>query len=351
MKIPPDHHAIDQTIERLQEILNSSVREITDPEHKHQVNCDAVISARRLTFALEWKRSGALGTVAPAANRLRQETKSSKPRMIPLISVPYMGMRGRKYCEDLDVSWLDLSGNSSIIAKNLYVRERGSRNRFRRRGPPDSAFGPKGSRITRWLLAHPGGNFRQRDLAEAVGLNKGYTSRVVRKLRDSQLVTRRNSGIEVDDPGLLLDAWNEAYRFTRHALIAGHITTRSGPALAREIAHALEEYQLQYAMTGLPAAWLYTQYASFRLVTVYLEKVPSEELKQELGFREDRRGANTWFVVPNDEGVFHCGRARGGVRCVHPVQAYLDLQEHPERAAEASDELKYRFPHWSGLDG
>lgn len=346
MKVPPDHLAINQTLERLGELLDSPVMEITDTERTGQVQCDAIIKGRKHTFALEWKRSGTLANVALAANSLREQTHRSRPRMIPLVSVPYMGERGRRYCESLDVSWLDLSGNSRITARNLYVRESGCRNRFGRRGPLASPFGPRGSRIARWLLAHPGESFRQRDLAEAAGLNKGYTSRVVRKLLEGQLITLRESRVEVDDPGLLLEAWDEAYRFDRHAITPGHITARSGIALTTDIADILEGNQIKYAMTGLPAAWLYTQYASHRLVTVYIEEVPSDELMKQLRFREDRRGANTWFVVPNDEGVFTCGSTQAGVRCVHPVQAYLDLQEHPERAAEAAEELKYRLLNW-----
>ena len=188
-------------------------------------------------------------------------------------------------------------------------------------------------------------------MAEAVGLDKGYTSRVVRKLREAHLITQRDSVIEVDDPGLLLEAWDEAYRFSRHAVTPGHITAKSGITLITDIADTLEEHGLKYAMTGLPAAWLYTQYASFRLVSVYVEDVPSDELKKQLRFRDDRRGANAWFVVPNDEGVFSCGRDPAGVSCVHPVQAYLDLQEHPERAQEAAEELRYRFPDWKDNDG
>lgn len=350
MRIPPDHQAIKQTLERLGEILDSRALEVRDSNLQDQVKFDAIVKVRKYIFALEWNKSGTLGNVALAANMLRQQVKGSNRRMIPLLSVPFMGVRGRKYCEETGVSWIDLSGNSSITGNNLYVRERGCKNLFRRRGPLESPFGPKGSRITRWMLAHPGESFRQRDLAKAVGLNKGYTSRVVRKLLDSQLVTQSDTGIEVNDPDLLLDAWDEAYRFTRHAVIRGHITARSGRALMTEIADTLEIQELHYAMTGLPAAWLYTQYASFRLVTVYLENAPSEDLKDHLGFREDRRGANTWFVVPNDEGVFDCVRTLGGVSCVHPVQAYLDLQEHPERSAEAAEELKYRFPDWSSVD-
>ena len=346
MEIPLDPQAIEQTVERLELILDSHASDITQQPSVRHIRCDAVVSVRRHTFAIEWKRSGALGQVALAANTLKQEVQHTNRHLIPLVSVPYMGVRGREYCDDVGVSWLDLSGNSSITARNLYIRERGNRNLFRNRGPLNSAFGTKGSRIARWMLIHPDEAFRQRDLAKAVGLNEGYTSRVIRKLLDSHLVTRSRAGIQVEDPDLLLDAWNEVYRFRKHALIPGHITARSGLDLAREIADTLDDHGIRYAMTGLPAAWFYTQYAAFRLVSVYLGEVPSTELKRQLSFREDRRGANTWFVVPNDEGVFQSVKALDGVRCVHPVQAYVDLHEHPERSAEALDELKYRRLNW-----
>lgn len=347
MKIPPDHQAVEQTIERLAKILDSPIDAVKDQPNVCSIRCDAVVSIRRHNFAIEWKRSGALGQVSNAANMLKQEVAASKRRLIPLISVPYMGKKGMEYCDDMRMSWIDLSGNSSITSRNLYIRERGSKNLFRARGPLNSAFGPRGSRITRWMLAHPGEVFRQRELAEAVGLNEGYTSRLIKKLLDDHLVTRRCGGIEVVDPDLLLKAWSEAYRFSKHAMIPGHITARTGSALAREVADSLEGRGVEYAMTGLPAAWFYTQYASFRIVTTYIRNVPSEDMKRKLKFREGRRGANVWFTVPNDEGVFHAGQNLNGVRCVHPVQAYLDLQEHPERADEAAAELKYRLLTWN----
>ena len=350
MNIPSEHSAIERTIDRLEEILDDDARVIVQEQTFKHVHCDAIVSVRRHKFALEWKRYGNLGQVAPLANRLKQETRNSRPRLIPLISVPYMSMSARSYCEQLRVAWLDLSGNSFIRGNNLLVRERGAKNLFRRRGPTASAFGPKSSRITRWLLQNPGQVFRQREIAEATGLDEGYTSRVIRKLLDSQLVVRRRSGIEVVDPAMLLEAWNEAYSFAKHTLIPGHISSPSGPSLARELSDAMLHHRMDYAMTGLPAAWFYTRYASFRLVTVYLEEVPSESLKRDLGFREEGRGANTWFVVPNDLGVFDGRQNRDGVRCAHPLQVYLDLQEHPERSIEAAEELQYRFLDWKPND-
>lgn len=66
----------------------------------------------------------------------------------------------------------------------------------------------------------------------------------------------------------------------------------------------------------------------------------------ELSLRAEERGANVWLVLSDDEGVFHGGRAVEGVRCVHPVQIYLDLQAHPERAQEAAEKIRAVHLSW-----
>jgi len=55
---------------------------------------------------------------------------------------------------------------------------------------------------------------------------------------------------------------------------------------------------------------------------------------------------NARLVVPNDHGVFEGAADFGGIRCVHPVQIYVDLKGHPERSAEAAEDLRARL-----LDG
>ena len=92
-------------------------------------------------------------------------------------------------------------------------------------------------------------------------------------------------------------------------------------------------------MTGLAAAWFYTRHASFRLASVYLASPAGRDVLDAIGTYEDERGANTWLLMPNDAGVFWESRIIDGVPCVHPLQAYLDLKAHPERAAEAAQEL------------
>ena len=50
----------------------------------------------------------------------------------------------------------------------------------------------------------------------------------------------------------------------------------------------------------------------------------------EVGLRPVEDGENVWLVLPRDEGVFYATREVSGLRCVHPVQVYLDLLGHPD---------------------
>jgi hypothetical protein len=118
------------------------------------------------------------------------------------------------------------------------------------------------------------------------------------------------------------------------------VAARTPETQLRSMAEALGNKRQTYAATGLAAAWLLDRFAGFRIVTIYLATAPEAPLLELLGFREAEAGANTWLVVPNDEGVFQGANVQDGVPCVHPIQAYLDLDGHPERAKEAAERLR-----------
>ena len=308
---------------------------------------DAVLELEKHVFVVESKSSGAAAVVSDAAEHVRAHAARVSKNAIPLLVVPYMGAVGRKRCDQAGVQWLDLSGNARIVAPGVHILVEGRPNQFKSRGRPSSAFAPKASRIARWLLIHRDRFLTQREIALATDVDEGYTSRVVGRLEDENLVIRNNTGgIRPRDPSLLLDAWREEYYFEKHRILRGHVAARSGDALLRALAETLTECEVDHAASGLGAAWLITHFAGFRLVTFYLREQPSAELLAELSFREEARGANVWVVVPNDEGVFHGASEQEGVRCVHPVQIYLDLGAHPERAAEAATELRERYTSW-----
>jgi len=298
-------------------------------------------------FLVECKSTAARAPLLMALQQISEIKDSFKKDAIPLIVVPYMGKSGIDFCQDHDLSWIDLSGNAHIKAPKLLIHIEGRQNRFKTVGRPANIFAPKSARIVRQLLIEPAKGYNQRELSQVTGLDEGHTSRIVRRLEEFNLIDRDDHGsLRPSDPDQLIDAWLETYDFYRHQIIKGHIAARSGEELLKRMSQTLAEQQIDYAATGLAGAWQYTHFAMFRLATLFLADPPGKKLFDLLHFREDDRGANTWLVVPNDNGVFHGSSARDDIVCVHPVQIYLDLKGHPERAKEAAVMVRQKSLKW-----
>ncbi len=308
---------------------------------------DLLVNYGTRRLVVEVKGSAGAAVVGNAISQAKQYAAAISRSAIPVIAVPFMGDVGRGLCDEAGVSWFDLSGNARILAPGLRIIIDGKPNLFVRRGRPSTAFAPKSARIARHLLLDPKRALRQQDLARETGLDDGFTSRIVHRLVSDGLLDRDAKGaLHVRDANLLLDAWSEAYDFKKHTILRGHVTARGGEELLTKLGEVLARVGLRHAATGLAAAWLHTHFASFRLASVFVASAPEESLLREVGYREQPKGSNVWFVVPNDEGVFDGAADADGVACVHPVQAYLDLGAHPERAKEAAEELRTRMLRW-----
>ena len=311
-----------------------------------RVILDAKFETDKHRFIIECKTSSSLGSVVVAAELLKTALNKVRDDAIPVFAAPYMSRSARDYCAREGIGWLDLSGNAKIVAPGLYIDSTGHRNKFARPGRVETPFGPKGSRIARTLLINPELSVKQRELAATTKLDEGYVSRVVRRLIALDLVERVSDGIRVRDADQLLDAWHDEYRFDRHRVIRGHITAPFGTSVLQTVDREMTRIDQSYAATGLSAAWLLTGFAGYRTDTFYLDSEPSDELINQLSFRLETRGANTWLIVPNDAGVFDGSQRVNGIRCVSPVQVYLDLKSHPERSVEAAEELRKRNLRW-----
>jgi len=347
MERPSEKYAISKIPVILAGLLDIPDDQVILKKRSQGSGEDIYLEVGQHTFWVQYKNSSARAPLLIAQIELQMSIGKRGRKTIPLIIVPYMGELGRRYCDEHGLSWLDLSGNARIRASGLFIHVEGRSNLFKSAGRPQDVFAPKSSRIARYLLLNPDRGFTQRELSQITGVDEGHTSRIVRRLEQDRLIARDNSGtLGVSDPNELLKAWHEAYDFKKHHIIKGHVASRSGDALLRRIADSLTENAVDYAATGLGAAWLYCYFANFRLATFYLRHLPSEKVLGSLNFREDERGANTWLVIANDEGIFYGSKVHDGIPCVHPVQVYLDLKGHPERASEAAAKLRQDYFRW-----
>jgi len=347
MKSIEEKEILKQAVTRLGGWLELSDDEIqAQPIFQHQMFGGFFeIGGRR--FILEAKAYSSTAHISSAVQALKNNKYVQDDSPLRLVVVPFMGEVGRKICREAGVSWLDLSGNADISGQGLRILIDGRPNRFKKTGRPSNPFAPKSSRIARWLLMHPERSMNQREIALSTGMDEGLTSRVVSRLERDGLVVRSQKGlIKVPDPDILLEAWQERYDFNRHEILRGTIAARSSEALLKRLPALFAEHEVPYAVTGLGAAWLYTKFSGFRIVTLYLESKMGSEGLDLLGFREEPRGANLWLVFPNDEGVFQGTKDAEGIRAAHPVQVYLDLSAHPERAKEAAGQLRKDLLKW-----
>ena len=343
MKAPKQEQARGEALQLLAELLGLDL----DVQAERAEAFEGVLSVGDRAFLAEYRAAASASLISSAIARLRDNAKLYTARAIPLVVVPYMGQVGRELCEKAGLSWADLSGNAKIDGPRLRIWIEGRPNRFVSRGRPPNLFAPKSSRITRRLLLDPGRGWTQVELARTTGLDDGYVSKIVRRLKNDELVVEDQSGsIKPRDPDILLDAWHSVYDFGGHRIVKGHVSARSGEALMRRLTEALARAELDYAVTGLGTAWLLTHFASFRLVTVYLHSMPPGAFLKDIGFWDEEEGSNTWFVIPNDSGVLHGGRMLEGLYCVSAVQTFLDLKGHAERSREAADALRRTHLNW-----
>lgn len=302
---------------------------------------------RKIIFKAEVKEYSDVPQLSSAIDKVSEFTKEENLECHPLIIVPFMGEVGADFCESRDISWLDLSGNAHIEADSIYIHVQGKPNKYKKPGRPSNIFAPKSSRVPRFLLIHPNELSRQKTISEETDLGRGYVSKIVQRLEKENLILKKNSKITVRDPEVMLEAWRENYDFSDHEIIKGTVPAKSGQELLKKISNGFNSESLKYAATGLAAAWLYTEYADFRLCSFYLQEEPGKGLLDRISFTKTKKGHNLWLVIPKDKGVMYGSKEVKGVNCVHPVQLYLDLLKgHPERAKDAASFVKTEFLNW-----
>lgn len=215
-------------------------------------------------------------------------------------------------------------------------------------GQITGVFAPKSSRVVRQLLMRPFEPQTQREISRATGTDEGYTSKTVRRLEQAELLVRTSrGGLLPRDPDFMLDGWAGAYDFSEHIVIRGSITGMDKRALVEHVAGALEGSSMGYAATGLTAACLLDG-ADFDIAAFYVRSAPSAELLYEMSLREDFRTSNVWLVIPSDAGVFSGSESISGIRCVHPIQAYLDVLAFRDKSALAiARDLRRRHLPWN----
>jgi hypothetical protein len=234
----------------------------------------------------------------------------------------WLSPRARDLLRSRGMSFLDTTGNTEIkvTEPGLFIRTSGAdRNPTPKTTSGPRLRGPKAWALLRTLAEVPP-PFGVRELAEAVDVDAGYVSRVVRVLADEVLVTRAPRGpiTEVYWEGVIRTAAT-TYSFFDANETSTWVTT-SGPD--RLIDDLSGRRAGRWAVTGSFAAARLAPIAAPELAAIYTDD--PDRIAKAGRLLPATRGANVVLAIPYDQIVLDRTVDAGVVTYVSTAQVALD---------------------------
>jgi hypothetical protein len=136
--------------------------------------------------------------------------------LVPLFVAKYLSQDRRKQCQEEGICFLDLSGNVFLEYDGLYIERIGFPNRFPEKRKGRSPFSDKASLILRAALSDVKKVWGVRELAQSIGLDPGFVSRMAQELEKRNYASRIDSKIILRDPKSILEDWVREYDYKRN---------------------------------------------------------------------------------------------------------------------------------------
>ncbi len=202
--------------------------------------------------------------------------------------------------------------------------------------------------MLRVLLRDPRRAWRVQELAEAAGVSLGQISNVRTALRDREWAHVTSDGMNLAEPGALLDAWRDAYvppagkREGFYSVLHGGAFEEAVRGLSRQSAPTG-----LVALASFSAAQWFAPYGRTGMQYFYVDEAGLERLRSTLKLSSAAKGENVSVTVLQDAGLFQdVVEPAPGIICTSPVQTYLDLAVAGERGREAAEHLRREKLSW-----
>ena len=135
--------------------------------------------------------------------------------MVPLVMAPFISKESDELCRRLKVGYMDMSGNSMIHTRCIYIREHGNPNLFvQKQRSSKNIFNPTSrisSLILREILSDISRSWRLSALAEELGCSIGQVSKVKNHLCDQLWAEMTGEGLRILDAEAIMRTWSDVY--------------------------------------------------------------------------------------------------------------------------------------------
>jgi len=292
---------------------------------------------RAYHFCVEIKSAGYPQHIRTGIATLKKITEA-KPSYCPVIVVPFIGERGKRICDENKVGYMDFGGNAKISCAGMMIYTVG-KDRPKEAAPVNqSIFSPKAARITKFLIGRPSAEWMQKDIVENTGLSKGLVSRVINKMIEAGYVIEKGGKFGLADFDDLFYAWAEFELKRRERKKSYYVWAQNPSKLMEALADKLSRDRIKYAFTQEAGASLVAPFATFDIVSLYLESLDKFPEKS-LSASEETRGFNLVVIEAPDEYIFTKAQDKRGMKVVDNFQLYADLKKNPLRGEKQAVHL------------
>lgn len=272
-------------------------------------------------------------------NRLKSSVQDDNA--VPVLAAPYLSPERQALCREAGVYFMDLSGNVSIAHRSFYVERIGFPNQYPEKRQRRDPFSDKASLILREMLKDPKRQWGIRELAERIGVDPGYVSRIAKSLTESGYAVRAGGKLRIRSPKEILDDWVRAYDLKRNEHHRFFFLASDVKSILRRLQEIDIPQKCKYALSIQAGAGLVAPHAVYKEVHMYVgDGEGIKYFKKELDLKDADQGANLVLMRPYYKySVFYNNQVVEGLRIVSDIQLYLDLYRYPVRGREQAEHL------------
>lgn len=288
-------------------------------------------------FCVEVKTAGYPQYIREGIAILKKITETN-PSYCPVIVVPFIGERGKRICDENNIGYMDFGGNIKIARAGLLIYTEGKERPKGIAPINQSLFSPKATRISKFLLSQPHAEWMQKDIVEKTKLSKGLVSRVINKMIEGGYVIKKGEKLILADFDDLFSSWVESQMKWRERKKNYYVWAQNTSNLMETLAEKFSRNKIKYAFTQEAGASLVAPFATFDIVSVYIESLDKFPEKS-LSASEADKGFNLTLIEAPDEYMFTRVQDKGGLKVVDKLQLYADLRKNPLRGEKQASHL------------
>lgn len=278
------------------------------------------------------KSNGEPRTIAQLGGILKTVSRD----IYPIITAPYISERGRSLCQEINIGFVDLSGNAYLKFGSVLIERSGKDNLYKEKRSLEQLFTTKSTWLIRKMLVQPEKEWTTLELAEFARISLGQVYKVTEKLAAERYLNKERGAIKLTDPGELLDAWVEEYDFNKQQ-ISGYYCMKGRDFLFSSMKGMDHD---GYAFTLGAGASLVAPFV--RSSDTYIYTRDLGKIIEAVDLEPVEFGGNVYLVEPSDEGVLFDVQDIDGIKVASNIQLYLDLYNYPARGREQAEHLRER---------